>query len=181
VGLKKQKEIWRLNEISGSSKLAVGDPKFFEDIALLQNPPAKPTDESSPPQARDERPQLDMVQVMTFLGYAENAYAQMHPDAGFTCNLVDLVGTPSEPSAVGRTLDPAIASGSYNGYLFSISGCGLRPSEIFRIVAEPDHTGPATTAFCINATHVVRSADDGRGSTCLASGVVAHRTQGRID
>ncbi|HWZ42504.1 MAG TPA: hypothetical protein VNW97_03465 [Candidatus Saccharimonadales bacterium] len=182
VGLKKQKEIWRLNEISAPVKLAVGDPQFFEDLAGLNGPSAKQEASSgSAPPVREERPPLGIIPVMNYLAYAESSYAGQHPEAGFTCSLSDLVGPLSESSALDRLIDPSIAGGSYNGYRFSITGCGSRPSETFHIVAEPDHTGPATTAFCVNSTHVVRSSDDGRGATCLAAGVVTHRPQTSID
>jgi len=182
IGLKKQKDIWRLNEISAPVKLTIGDPKFFEDLEGWKDSPAKQEQPSEAvPPVREERPQMEIAQVMTYLAFAESTYAQGHPDAGFTCSLADLVESLGETSGLGRLLDPGISSGSYNGYRFSITGCGSRPSETFHIVAEPDHTGPATTAFCVNSTHVVRLSDDGRGSTCLASGVVTRRPQTSID
>lgn len=177
LGMKKQDEIWRLNEIDVSVKLAIGDPKFFDDLAGLKAPSAKPV--NSPASAspeKEEMPPMNVGMVVMFLGSAESAYAQRNPDAGFTCNLLDLVARakPDDTLPVSELIDPRVASGSYNGYRFSITGCGPKPSETFHIVAEPDHTGPGTAAFCVNSTQVVRSSDDGRGSTCMSSGKVTN-------
>src|SRR5437660_9475631 len=111
--------------------------------------------------------------AVRMLAFAESSYAQQHPDTGFTCNLADLINDKDTPASYAGFLDPQIATGTANGYRYSISGCESKPAEVFRLVAEPLVPGNGAKAYCVNATHVVRASDDGRGSTCLAAGKVA--------
>jgi hypothetical protein len=169
VGLKMQEGVWRLNEISTEMKAAIGDPKFFEDMkkAFAPEPSSAPTHAAIIQPKEEEHPAMPIFSVVNMLAFAEDMYARSNPDAGFTCSLSDLVGDKAG-ATFAASLDPQIATGTYNGYRFSISGCGGQPSEIFHLIAEP--VTPGGKAYCVNSTHVVRSSDDGRGATCLASG-----------
>lgn len=172
VGMKQQDKLWRLNHFSATFDLAVGDPKFFENIMNAQKE-AKETKVaagSTAAAASREIPPQPISQTVTMLGFAETMYAQEHPETGFTCNLADLFAQKGAASVFSDFLDPAIATGAYNGYRFNISGCDNKPSEIFHLVAEPLAQGKGAKAYCIDATRNVRISDDGRGSTCLTSG-----------
>jgi len=165
VGMKRQANIWRLNEISINIKVPVGDPKLLEKFgngmpgmiggkigASASGKPEKP---------RDMAPR----EAITMVAFAESTFARSHPETGFTCTLADLA--KSNPF----NLDPRIFSGEpYHGYKFSLSGCQDKPSGSFRLIAEPVSPAAGTKAYCTDATNNVRSSDDGLGSSCLASG-----------
>jgi hypothetical protein len=174
VGLKQQENLWRLNEIGGSARLIVGDPKFFADLLKFQQ-----SDEQEAPQhkksreeavEKPERPKLPASSVVSILAYAEMSYAQSNPETGFTCNIGDLAAM--QGSGLSEVLDPQVGTGTYNGYRFAVTGCDGRPASVFHIIAEPLTVGSGSQAFCTDPTHNIRTSDDGRGSTCLASGRV---------
>jgi len=166
VGMKKQENIWRLNEIAVGIKVPVGDPAWLEkmdkNMGLGGMVGAKTrVAESGQPEA----PEMTADQAVMMLGFAEQTYAQQHPDAGFTCSLAELGKTPS------FNLDERIFKGEpINGYKFSLSGCQGKPVESFHVIAEPVAPGAGAKAYCTDATRNVRSSDDGRGATCLSSG-----------
>ena len=104
------------------------------------------------------------------LAYAEMRYAHVNPDLGFTCNIADLF--TGKDAGFSEALDPQIATGTYNGYRFAVTGCDGKPASVFHMVAEPVAAGSGSQAFCTDPTHNIRTSDDGRGSTCLAAGMV---------
>ena len=165
VGMKRQANVWRLNEISVNIKVPVGDPKLLEKfgdgmpgmtgVKLGGGATGKPE------KPRDMAPREAIMMV----AFAESTFARSHPETGFTCTLADLA--KSNPF----NLDSRIFSGEpYRGYKFSLSGCQDKPSGSFRLVAEPVAPTAGAKAYCTDATHNVRSSDDGLGSSCLASG-----------
>jgi hypothetical protein len=170
VGMKRQANIWRLNEISVDIKVPIGDPKLLEKFGSGIGPGmfgAKVGGVSAsgkPDKPRDMAPR----EAVMMLGFAESQFARTHPEIGFTCTLPDL----AKPNMFN--LDPHIFSGEpYQGYKFSLSGCQDKPSGSFHLVAEPVSPTGKAKAFCTDATNNVRSSDDGLGSSCLTSGKLA--------
>ena len=167
VGMKKQENIWRLNEVSINIKVPLGDPKLLEKFGNGIGPGmfgAKVGGVSA--SGKQEKPrEMAPREAVMMLGFAESQFARTHPEIGFTCTLPDL----AKPNMFN--LDPHIFSGEpYQGYKFSLSGCQDKPSGSFRLVAEPVAPTAGAKAYCTDATHNVRSSDDGLGSSCLASG-----------
>ncbi len=169
IGMKKQENIWRLNELSINIKVPVGDPKLLEKFgngvgpgmfgakmdAASGNQPAKPRD-------------ISPREAIMMVGFAESSFAHSHPEVGFTCTLADL----AKPNLLN--LDPHIFSGEpYHGYKFTLSGCQDKPSGSFHLVAEPISPAAGAKAYCTDATNNVRSSADGLGSSCIASGKLA--------
>ena len=172
VGLKQQENVWRLNELGGSAKLQVGDPKFFTDLLKFQQQDEQDAQVKKPntdvTEKPAERPKMPAPAILSMLGYQEMRYAHSNPEIGFTCNIPDLfVGNdPGFPEVV----DPQVATGTYNGYRFSITGCDGKPASTFHLVAEPAVAGAGSQAFCTDPSHNIRVSDDGRAATCLAAG-----------
>jgi hypothetical protein len=174
VGMKKQANVWRLNEIAIGAKFPVGDPALFRKL----NEPsgagsggegmyaiaAGGTPESA------GVPKRDLQTTLSFISMAEQMYAARHPDQGFTCSLPDLLAEDSEVAAFG--LDPQVKTGIFDGYRITASGCQGIPVGSYQIAAEPLTASAGSKAFCTDATHNIRQSDDGRASTCLASGRV---------
>jgi len=166
VGMKKQSNIWRLNEISINIKVPVGDPKLLEKFGSgmgtgMFGGKVAMGSAGSPETPRELSPR----ETITMVAFAESTYARSHPETGFTCKLSDL----------GKTnplyLDPRIFTGEpFHGYKFTLSGCQDKPSGSFHLVAEPVVLAAGAKAYCTDATNNVRSSDDGLGSSCLTSG-----------
>ena len=169
LGLKRQDNIWRLNEISVNIKVPVGDPKLLKKIGENGFPgmiggKIGVDSTSKPEKPRDLAPK----EAIELVGMAELTFARIHPEIGFTCTLADL----AKPNAFN--LDTRIFSGEpYHGYKFTLSGCQEKPSGSFRLIAEPVSPAAGAKAYCTDATNNVRSSDDGLGSSCVASGKLA--------
>ena len=173
LGLKLQQSIWRLNTITFSIKLPVGDPRLFDPSTWNQSLMASRMMGASSIGGTPSGPEKIAVgRAVKMVGMAENVYLRKHPNSGFTCNLADLVniGKGFDNGQPYSYLDSAFATGTYNGYRFRLSGCD---TSQFQVIAEP-LTGLGK-AYCSDATNTLRVADDGRGATCLASGRVTMR------
>jgi hypothetical protein len=177
LAMKQQENIWRLNAITFSARVPVGDPKLYDpstwNPAMLAGMHAPGMAAMSA--ANDAPPKMPPLRATRLIGLAENIYAQKHPQAGFTCNLADLVniGKGMDGGESYSFIDPELGAGAYNGYRFTITGCGSSPAAAYQVIAEP--LNGAGKAYCSDATRTLRSSEDGRGSTCLASGKLANR------
>jgi len=165
VGMKRQANIWRLNEISVNIKVPVGDPKLLEKFGDgmpgMIGGKIGGSASGKPEKPREMAPR----EAITMVAFAESTFARSHPETGFTCTLADLA--KSNPF----NLDPHIFTGEpYHGYKFSLSGCQDKPSGSFHLVAEPVSAAAGAKAYCTDATNNVRISADGLGSSCIASG-----------
>jgi hypothetical protein len=172
VGMKRQANIWRLNDISINIKVPVGDPKLLEKFGNgmpgMIGGKIGGASSGKPEKPRDLAPK----EAITMVAFAESTFASMHPEVGFTCALADLA--EFNPF----NLDPRIFSGElYRGYKFALSGCQRKPSGSFHLIAEPTSPAAGAKAYCTDATHNVRSSDDGRGSSCLTFGKIDRAQQ----
>ena len=168
VGMKRQANVWRLNEISINIKVPVGDPKLLEKFGGgmpgMMGAKVGASADGKPAKPRVIAPR----EAIEMLGMEELTFARLHPEVGFTCTLADL----AKPNPFN--LDPRIFNGEpYHGYKFSLSGCQDKPSGSFHLVAEPVSPAAGSKAFCTDATNNVRSSADGLGSSCIASGKLA--------
>jgi hypothetical protein len=169
LGLKRQENIWRLNEISVNMKFPVGDPAWLDKMGKDMAGDGMFGAKIGPTNGKTESPQMSADQAVMMLGFAEQAYAERHPEAGFTCSLAEL------GKATSFNLDEHIFEGEpYNGYKFTLSACQGKPVESFHVIAEPLAPGAGAKAYCTDATRNVRSSEDGRGATCLTSGKPAN-------
>lgn len=169
IGMKKQENIWRLNEISINIKVPVGDPKLLEKFGNGMGTGMWGGKVAMGSAGKPKKPkEMSPREAVMMLGFAEASFARSHPETGFTCALADL----AKPNLLN--LDPHIFSGEpYHGYKFTLSGCQDKPSGSFHLVAEPVSPAAGAQAYCIDATNNVRSSDDGLGSSCIASGKMA--------
>jgi len=165
VGMKKQENVWRLNELSINIKVPLGDPKLLEKFGSGMGTGMVGGKIGGSASAKQEPRELSPRETITMVAFAESSFARSHPETGFTCKLSDLA--KSNPF----NLDPRIFTGEpFQGYKFTLSGCQDKPSGSFRLVAEPVIAAAGGKAYCTDATTNVRSSDDGLGSSCIASG-----------
>jgi hypothetical protein len=172
VGLKRQGNIWRLNELSINLKVPLGDPKLLEKAGSNMPGMFGAKIGASGGAKSEAFRELPIEQTVTMVAFAEGSYAMQHPETGFTCAL-------SELGKVNfLNMDERIFKGeAYKGYKFSLSGCQGKPAETFHVVAEPVSLAGGAKAYCTDATRNVRTSDDGSGSTCLMAGKLLRNTE----
>jgi hypothetical protein len=178
LNMKRQEGVWRLNAITLSATLPVGDPRILDQsswVSSLLLPNTQAHADSNSAVVLDERPRLSPLRAVRMIGMAENIYAQNHPGVGYTCRMADLVniGKGLDEGGVYKFMDAAFAAGVYNGYRYTLSGCDHTPVRSFRVMAEP--IAGKGKAYCSDNTSSLRASDDGRGMTCLTSGKLARR------
>jgi Domain of unknown function (DUF4190) len=109
-----------------------------------------------------------VVSAVRSLNMAEIAYAQGHPETGYTCSLSEL------KAAWGLNND--LAQGQQDGYIFEIKGCTAAkpngPIAKYQIVAYPAATNKTgTAAFCSNESDLIKVARNGSPQDCLRAGI----------
>lgn len=176
VGMKLIASVWRLSELELNTSIAFMDPRILESSWWMPQVPGNSSgtlDSHQETTASNKVPPLSPVRAVHRIALAEDVYAQHHPDIGYTCALANLVdiGKGLDENGPYRFLSPEFAAGLYNGYRFGIHGCEGTPARNFQIVAEPV-TGTGK-AYCSDRSDTLRSSDDGRGLTCLATGRTA--------
>jgi len=179
VSLKLQQNVWRLNNVSVGAEFPVGDAKFFEKMFLKPAPGAASSNVIAGVHVNrgaEDIPSSEMPpeHVVTMLAYAESTFARQHPDVGFTCSFSELA-----ESSKMMGVDQRVNNGIYNGYRFALAGCQGKPAGSYQVTAEPLAAG--AKAFCSHARQNLRSSDDGRGATCLASGRIHSIQAGQGD
>jgi len=99
LNMKRQEGTWRLNALTLSATIPMGDPRILDKSVwpLLFAAAGDRTDSASA-SVIDERPKLSPLRAVRMIGLAENIYAQNHPGIGYTCRMADLVN-------VGKGLD----------------------------------------------------------------------------
>jgi hypothetical protein len=175
LGLKLQESVWRLSTLTVSAKLPVGDPRILEQSFWLPQIFGGATKSMNEKPQDSERPVLSPMRAVRRIAVAETLYAQRHPHTGFSCALADLINVGKGLDEVGpyRILDAQLGTGTYNGYRFYLRGCHGIPARSFEVIGEP--LSGIGKAYCSDDHQNLRSSDDGRGLTCLASGKVARQ------
>jgi hypothetical protein len=178
VSMKLQEGLWRLNALTVSARLPLGDPRIFDKSFWTQaslataGAGALPSAETA---ALSEPAKMKPMRAVRMITLAEDLYAQKHPQVGFTCELSELVniGKGLDNGETYRFMDPAFAGGVYNGYRFALRACDGNPAKTFQVMAEPVNS--KGKAYCSDDRHNLRSSDDGQGTSCLTSGTLARQ------
>jgi len=111
--------------------------------------------------ARMSANEAGAVQAVRTINTAQISYNSMYPNVGFANTLAALGGTScAPPSSTGACLiDSQLASGTKNGYAFTLGGTTGTPVATYQIIASPispNQTG--VRYFCSFADAVPRSA-----------------------
>ena len=111
--------------------------------------------------ARMSANEAGAVQAVRTINTAQISYNSMYPNVGFANTLAALGGTScAPPSSTGACLiDSQLASGTKNGYAFTLVGTTGTPVATYQIIASPispNQTG--VRYFCSFADAVPRSA-----------------------
>jgi hypothetical protein len=178
VNMKRQQGTWRLNAVTLSTTLPVGDPRILDKSwwgPAVAAATGRTGDPASSTVVVEERSKMTPLRAVRMIGMAESIYAEKHPGLGFTCAISDLVniGRGMDEEGMYKFMDADFADGIYNGYRFTLSGCDRKPARMFRVTAEP--IGGRGKAYCSDNTSSLRASEDGRGATCLTSGKIARK------
>jgi hypothetical protein len=153
--MKMETGIWRLEEASFSARLPLADADFLKILVGQIEEQQQRTNE------------FTAISSVRAIVAAETAYHTKHP--GYTCSLAELASTQSEPTGDRLTMpiDPDLAKGTKEGYVFALTGCeALR----YKIAAEPATPGAGRRAFCSDESGVLKSSQNGKACSCLNNG-----------
>ena len=178
--MKQELGTWRLNEVSVTIGASLTDPEFLKAMttrltapAMSMSNPASVATASSALTATSATNESAAVGGVRTLNTAEISYAASFPAAGFTCTLSDLGGMGSGGGVTehqAMLIDPRLAGGRKNGYIFALSGCNGIPASKYSITAVPVDPSSGTRAFCSDESAVIRFSIGGRASSCLSMG-----------
>ena len=95
---------------------------------------------------------------------AETGYHTKHP--GYTCSLSELATLSSEGSGehTKMPIDPDLAKGTKQGYVFALTGCDVLH---YKIAAEPATPSAGHRAFCADESGVLKFSKNGKASYLL--------------
>jgi hypothetical protein len=175
--MKQEAGSWRLNEVLVAVGVSLTDPAFLK--AMTTGIKATSTGSSQVPAsapsalaAVNAGNEASAASALRTLNTAEVSYAAAYGQ-GFTCALSDLGGMgggggPTEHQAM--LIDPRLAGGKKNGYVFALSGCDGTPGSRYSVSAVPADPSSGTRAFCSDESAVIRFSMDGKAESCLTVG-----------
>jgi hypothetical protein len=173
--MKKEAQLWTLNEVSLTIHLPLADPDFLKAITDKMQPQAVTRTTFTPHIETPSQPAGSdalVIRAMRTILTAEVTYAATYPTVGFTCTLSNLDGfgggEPNEHQAM--LINSGLASGKKYGFVFTLSECSGAPATTFHLTAAPNGNFYGRKAFCADQSGVIRSSNDGNPSTCFASG-----------
>jgi hypothetical protein len=183
--MKQETGTWRLDGISAAVGVSLSDPEFLKAMTKNMRPattavtgPTMIAGASAPATmnlmtAATAANESAAMAALRTLNTAEVTYAASFPGHGFTCTLANLGGMgsgngPSEQQAM--LIDPRLASGRKNGYVFALSGCNGTPASRYSVTAVPADPNSGTRAFCSDESAVIRFAGNGKAESCLNAG-----------
>lgn len=144
--MKTEADLWRLNEIRAEVRVPLADPDFLKNIE----------------RENGRQNEQGAQTAMRIIIGEETAYHSSH--GTYECNLAGLIGK-AQGSMNGPFAD--LATGKHSGYVYAISGCD---SAQYKLVAEPEINDSGQRAFCSDESGAMRSASDGKATTCLSNG-----------
>jgi hypothetical protein len=172
--MKKEAQMWTLNEISLTVHVPLADPDmlkaFADNVAAHQNAQATFTPHSEVP-AQSAGSDATVLSAMRMILTAEITYAASYPTVGFTCTLSNLDGfgggEPNEHQAM--LINSGLASGKKYGFVFSLSECAGAQATSFRLTATPSTYTFGRKTFCADQSGVIRSSADTNPAACTTS------------
>lgn len=149
--LKKEKDVWRVTELTIAAHVPLEDPDYLKGLRKQQ----------------DEVNESAAQMRMNMFAQMETSYAASHPDTGYVCTLATLypgVGQPTGSSAP--------AEEQSNGYRFSMNGCSGKPATKYRLMAIPIDPDSEMKVFCLDQSGTVKSVAASDRSTCFSQGKI---------
>ena len=180
--MKQEAGLWRLNKVSATLGVSLTDPEFLKALttklnsatsAGISSVPASGSTTLIAPNAMTAANESAAVAGVRTLNTAEITYAATFSGHGFTCALSDLGGMGGGGGVTehqAMLIDPRLASGRKNGYIFALSACDGNPASRYSVTAVPADPTSGTRAFCSDESAVIRFSMDGKATSCLSMG-----------
>lgn len=184
--MKKEAQLWTLNEVSITIHLPLADPDLLKAITEKMKPQMHvQTALDGGASMETPRPVLTagnaaanpnsealVINAMRTIITAENTYATTYANVGYTCTLSNLDGFGSgDPGPQQAMLiSSSLAGGRRYGYIFTLSGCMGAPAGKFLLTAIPKEPGFGRKVFCADASGAIRSSDESNANSCITSG-----------
>lgn len=176
--MKQENGIWRLNEVSATLGVSLTDPEFLKALTTKLRPGISEAHAGSPAVLSEQNAmtaanESAAVAGLRTLNTAEITYNATFPGRGFTCTLSDLGGMGGGGGVTesqAMLVDPRLASGRKNGYVFALSGCDGTPASRYSVTAMPAVSNSGARAFCSDESAVIRFSADGKANSCLSAG-----------
>jgi len=173
--MKKESQLWTLNEISMTIHVPLADPEllkaFAANMAAQSHGQTTLTSHSETP-GQSMGNDAQVVAAMRTILTAEAAYAASYPAVGYACTLSNLDGfgggEPNERQAM--LISSGLASGKKYGFVFALSECGGAPATTFRLIAAPNANTFGRKTFCSDQNGVIRSSEEKNPAACMTSG-----------
>ena len=155
--MKQEKDVWLLTEITVAGHIPLTDPDYLKVLRKQQD------------EANEQMAQMRMNMIVN----GQKAYSSAHPETGYACALSSLVPPKTESTDTERTpasFDPGQGSEEWNGYRFTLNGCGGTPSSKYRLAAVPIDSESAGKTFCADESGKVKFVTSGKASSCFSGG-----------
>ena len=150
--LKKEKDIWRVTELTLAAHVPLEDPDYLKGLRKQQ----------------DELNEAAAQARVNMIAQMETNYAANHPDTGYVCTFGTLYATvEAEPNGLA-----SLSKEESNGYLFSLTGCSGKPAAKYRLTATPIDADSEMKAFCLDQSGTLKSAAAADSSTCFSQGKI---------
>jgi hypothetical protein len=114
--------------------------------------------------------QLHAVKSLRELNLAESTYAARHPEAGFACNLSDLIDPESEGLPRAGYVDRFLGSGTSSSYHFEIQCLQVGSQKATAYTATATTLKPGITghyALCTDQSGEILYSGNGSTTECL--------------
>ena len=177
--MKPEAGVWRLNQITLAVGVSLVNPDFLKAITTAAKTRMAGSQSISPPtgpsqsQASNSGNEALALTSLRVLLAAEQVYAKRYPGIGFTCSLSDLGGMGSGGEATvhqAMLLDPRLAVGRKNGYMFAMTACEGSPVSKFKVTAVPAEPSASLRTMCSDESGQIRVSPDGSAAACLSTG-----------
>jgi hypothetical protein len=155
--MKQEKDVWRLTEIIVAGHIPLTDPDYLKGLRKQQD------------DANEQMAQMRMNMIVN----GQKAHSATHPEIGYACALSSLVPQKTESTDAERTpasFDPGLGTEQWNGYRFTLNGCGGTPSSKYRLAAVPIDSESTAKTFCADESGKVKFVTSGKPSACFSGG-----------
>jgi hypothetical protein len=154
--LQQEKDVWRLTEITVAGHIPLTDPDYLKGLRKQQD------------EANEQTAQMRVNMIVN----GQKAYSAAHPEIGYACTLSSLAPQKTDSTAgeATATFDPGQGGEEWNGYRFTLNGCGGTPSSKYRLAAVPIDSDSTGKTFCADESAKIKFVTRGKPSSCFSGG-----------
>jgi hypothetical protein len=149
-----EKDVWRLAELTVAGRIPLTDPDYLKVLRKQQD------------EANEQMAQMRMNMIVG----GQKSYFAVHPERGYVCALSSLTPPRDSPDPEAVVpFDPGQGSEEWNGYRFTLTGCGGAPSSKYRLTAVPIDSESQGKTFCADESGKIMFVTGSKPSSCFSS------------